>query len=80
MVRAGVRVPRDLSITGFDDAPIARLSSVDLSTVRQDPQLMGLAAVEAALRRVVDPEAKPQETVVATRLVLRGSTAGPASR
>lgn len=80
MVRAGVRVPDDLSITGFDDAPIARLSSIDLSTVRQDPQLMGLASVESAVRRIEDPDAKPRETVVSTRLVLRGSTAPPPRR
>ena len=52
LVRSGVRVPQDVSITGFDDAPIARLSAVDLTTVRQDPGLMGVAAVEAAVRRI----------------------------
>jgi len=40
--------PEDPSVKGFDDAPIARLSSVDLGTVRHDPELMGVAAVEAA--------------------------------
>jgi DNA-binding LacI/PurR family transcriptional regulator len=75
LLRNGVRIPRDVSVTGFDDAPIARLSSVDLTTVRQDPELMGVAAVEAAIRRVADRDRKPGETVVPTSLVLRGSTA-----
>jgi len=77
LLRAGVRVPEDVSITGFDDAPIARLTSVDLTTVRQDPHLMGVAAVEAAVRRIRDRDLKPGETVVPTTVVERGSTAGP---
>jgi DNA-binding LacI/PurR family transcriptional regulator len=79
LVRNGVRVPQDVSVTGFDDAPIARLSSIDLTTVRQDPELMGVAAVEAAVRRIQNPGLKPGETIVETSLVLRGSTAAPAS-
>lgn len=79
VARAGVRIPEDLSLAGFDDAPIARLSSVDLTTVRQDPVLMGAAAVEAALRRVATPALTPEETVVETSLVVRGSTAAPRS-
>ena len=77
LTRHGVRVPEDVSVTGFDDAPIARLSSVDLTTVKQDPELMGVAAVEAAVRRVEGPEATPGETVVQTSLIVRGSTASP---
>lgn len=77
LIRNGVRVPEDVSVTGFDDAPIARLSSVDLTTVRQDPQLMGVAAVEAAVRRVQDRDLPPEESIVDTFLVVRGSTAAP---
>ena len=80
LLRDGVRIPEDVSITGFDDAPIARLSSVDLTTVRQDPELMGVAAVEAAVRRIQDRDMKPGETVVETSLVERGSAAPPRSR
>ncbi|MFI7636147.1 substrate-binding domain-containing protein [Nonomuraea sp. NPDC049400] len=77
LVRNGVRVPEDVSVTGFDDAPIARLSSVALTTVRQDPELMGVAAVDAVIRRIEDQDLKPRETVVKTSLVVRGSTAMP---
>jgi DNA-binding LacI/PurR family transcriptional regulator len=77
LVRNGVRIPEDVSTTGFDDAPIARLSSVDLTTVRQDPELIGVAAVEAAVRRIKEQDRKPGETIVDTSLVLRGSTAAP---
>ncbi|TCC36615.1 LacI family transcriptional regulator [Kribbella speibonae] len=77
LVRNGVRVPEDISIAGFDDAPIARLSSVDLTSVRQDPDLMGNSAVEAAVRRIEKQEERPRETVVKTSLIVRTSTAAP---
>lgn len=75
--RAGVRIPEDLSLTGFDDSRLARLSSVDLTTVRQDPVLMGKAAVAAAVRRIGRPTVSPSLFVVDVSLVVRGSTAPP---
>lgn len=77
LVRNGVRVPQDVSVTGFDDAPIARLSAIDLTTVRQDPGLMGVAAVEAAVRRIENSDLQPAQAVIETYLVIRGSTASP---
>jgi DNA-binding LacI/PurR family transcriptional regulator len=77
--RHGIRVPQDVSLTGFDDTMLARLSSVDLTTVNQDPAQMGSTAVSAALRRLRTPECGPAEHVVPTTLVVRGSTAGPRS-
>lgn len=75
--RAGTTVPDQLSLTGFDDSRFAALSSVDLTTVRQDPTLMGRAAVAAALARIDSPETRPSLTVIAPTLVVRGSTAPP---
>jgi DNA-binding LacI/PurR family transcriptional regulator len=77
LTRHGVRVPEDVSLTGYDDSRMARLSSVDLTTVRQDPLLMGTAAVEAAVRRVEHADAAPTRTVIEPTLVVRGSTAAP---
>lgn len=77
--RHGIRIPQDVSLTGFDDTMLARLSSVDLTTVNQDPARMGSAAVSAALRRLRNPGCEPAEHVVPTTLVIRGSTAGPRS-
>lgn len=77
LVRSGVRVPEDVSVTGFDDSRVARLSSVDLTTVRQDPELMGSAAVQAVMRRLERHDQEPAVTVVKTSLVVRSSTAAP---
>lgn len=76
LTRAGICVPEQVSVTGFDDSRVARLSSVDLTTARQDPAEMGGAAVEAALRRV-GHAATPTEFVITPTLVARGSTGPP---
>ncbi len=73
--RAGVAVPDQVSVTGFDDSRFARLSSIDLTTVRQDSGEMGRAVVTAAVRRIQDPDAAPSAYVVTPTLVIRGSTA-----
>lgn len=75
--RSGVSVPGQVSVTGFDDSRFARLSAVDITTVRQDPVRMGSAAVEAVLRRIREPSARPREVVIATTLIERSSTAAP---
>lgn len=76
--RAGVRVPEDVSVTGFDDATLAGLSHVQLTTVRQDAQEMGVLAVKAALERIAGRH-EPGEFVIEPQLVVRGSTAPPRS-
>ncbi len=75
--RAGVDVPGHVSVTGFDDTRLAALSSIDLTTVRQDPGEMGRAAVEAVLRRIERPTSSPRVHVVEPTLVVRSSTAPP---
>jgi DNA-binding LacI/PurR family transcriptional regulator len=79
LTRAGVSVPEEVSVTGFDDSRVAQLSSVDLTTVRQDPAEMGDAAVEAAVRRVGRSAVRPTEFVIMPTLIPRGSTTPPRS-
>ena len=76
LLRAGVRVPDDLSVTGFDDSRIAQLSYVDLTTIRQDGAQMAQAAVTAALSRI-NGRREPIESVIEPTLVVRGTTAAP---
>ena len=75
--RAGVAVPGRVSLTGFGDGWPARLSSVDLTTARQDPEKMGIAAIQAAIRRIDQPAFPPSVSVVEPWLVVRGSTGRP---
>jgi DNA-binding LacI/PurR family transcriptional regulator len=75
--RAGIHVPADVSLTGFDDSRFASLSSIDLTTAGQDPHELGQAAVAAAVRRVTKPTLRPALHVIEPDLVVRGSTGRP---
>ncbi|MFN0282518.1 MAG: LacI family DNA-binding transcriptional regulator [Kineosporiaceae bacterium] len=75
--RAGIRVPEQVSVTGYDDARLAGISAVALTTLRQDPLFIGAAAVEAAVRRIRTPALRPALAVVDPTLVVRGSTGPP---
>ncbi len=77
LLRAGVAVPGELSVVGFDDSRLARLAHINLTTVSQDiPRLADLAVVRA-LARVESEQPPGPETVIDPRLVIRGTTAPP---
>jgi DNA-binding LacI/PurR family transcriptional regulator len=75
--RLGLSIPRDLSVIGVDDHEHAAL--FDLTTIAQTPAEQGRLAVEVALRMLGDDaRADPlpdSGAPLATRLVVRGSTA-----
>src|SRR3954469_9560231 len=74
--RAGLRVPHDISVVGIDDHPLAGLA--DLTTVRQPVWEQGRRAAELVLALLED-DASDFSVVLPTRLVVRGTTAPPAS-
>jgi DNA-binding LacI/PurR family transcriptional regulator len=76
--RAGVDVPGDISVVGYDDSRLARLAHIDLTTVAQDAEHTARLAVEAVVERLEsDVAAAPRDVLLAPRLVVRGTT-GPA--
>jgi DNA-binding LacI/PurR family transcriptional regulator len=77
--QSGVRVPEEVSVVGFDDLRLAQLPGVELTTLRQDPDAMAEAAVEAAARRLEDTGAAPVRILIPAPLVVRRTT-GPARR
>jgi LacI family transcriptional regulator len=72
--KAGLRVPDDIAVVGFDDVPYATLVSPQLTTVRQDAPAQGIAAAEGLLRMIVNPSANPIELVVPVELIVRESS------
>ena len=70
----GVAIPRDVSITGFDDAPVAELESVSLTTIAQDTATLAAATLDRAIGRLGGPTIEPHETVIAPRLIMRATT------
>ena len=77
LARAGVSIPGQLSVTGYDDTRFARLSAVDLTTASQNTVALGQRAVEAAVRRIEQPGLPPQRIPVGPRLIVRSSTGPP---
>jgi LacI family transcriptional regulator len=74
---AGLRIPRDLSLVGFDDIPEAANVQPPLTTVRQPLEEMGRVAALTLLATMRDPDRAPQRIDLPTRLVVRESTAVP---
>ena len=75
--QAGLRVPEDIAVTGFDDAEYAATVIPALTTMRQDALGMGTAAGEAILRMLDNPDSSPPVVLIETELVVRESS-GPA--
>lgn len=74
--RLGLRAPRDLSIVGFDDLPIASVTSPALTTVHVPAVRMGVAAAEALVAQMDEGEAIRSLTLPA-ELAIRESTGPP---
>ncbi len=71
----GVRIPRDVSLMGYDDLKLSRF--LDLTTVAQRMPEAGRAATERLLARIASPDLGPVNVLQEAPLVLRGSTAAP---
>ncbi len=74
---AGLRIPEDLSIVGYDNTPIAQTSHFDLTTVAQDIPRLTAIAVRQLIASIEDPGRARGETVLPPHLIVR-STTGPA--
>jgi LacI family transcriptional regulator len=71
-----LRVPRDISVVGFDDVAWMAMVQPPLTTVRQPAADMARTAAELALRRLREDRQGPPSTIVfATELIERGSVA-----
>ncbi len=70
-------VPKDLSVLGFDDIPLASHVIPQLTTVAQSVEEIGRIAADILLHQVQDNDWPCQTMVVPTRLVIRESTAPP---
>jgi DNA-binding LacI/PurR family transcriptional regulator len=78
-IRAGVTVPEQVSVLGFDDSPLAGLAHIDLTTIRQDSTGLARAAVARLTTRLDDAgtDGGAVDITCEPTLVIRGSTAPP---
>jgi len=72
---AGLRVPEDISLVGFDDTPIASYSRPPLTTVRMSAADIGATACKALFNLIEDKKHEGALLRIPTELVVRGSTA-----
>jgi DNA-binding LacI/PurR family transcriptional regulator len=70
----GRRVPDDVAVVGFDDAPLASYSDPPLTTIRQPVERLGQEMVRLLLHRLSDPGGEPTTIIMPTELVVRSST------
>ncbi len=70
---AGIRVPQDLSIVGFDDISSADLVTPRLTTIRQDAEAMGRQGVLQLLATINDPGMAVRQTRIPVSLTVRDS-------
>lgn len=77
---AGLKVPEDVSIVGFDDILSAAFQNPGLTTVRQPLREMGEMAARTLLDRLGHDTPMPEVLTIAPELVVRGSTAPPKDR
>jgi len=76
---AGLQVPADVGIVGFDDIPFARISNPRLTTVSQRADDLGRLSADLLLQ-AVERGKLPATRLIPVSLVVRETTPGPARR
>lgn len=74
LIGAGIRVPEDVVVTGFDGIEASNLSSPRLTTVHQPMELVGRAAIQLMQRRLDDPAAESASIRLPVKVLLRESS------
>ncbi|MBZ2197929.1 substrate-binding domain-containing protein [Occultella gossypii] len=75
----GLRVPDDVAVLGWDNAPEGEYSWPPLTTIAPDMADFATQALKLLIARIAEPEAPPRRAVVQHRLVVRSSTLGTAA-
>jgi DNA-binding LacI/PurR family transcriptional regulator len=77
---AGLTVPADLALTGYDDTFVAAIRQVSLTSIDPDSSGIGSLAAHCVLRRIDDPGRPAEEHLLLPRLVARYSSGIPITR
>ncbi len=72
---AGMMVPQKISVVGYDDSRIAKISYINLTTVGQNPQQLAYLAVHRAIDRLESHPIDTRDQIVTPELVIRTTTA-----
>jgi len=73
--KIGIEIPKQMSIIGFSSDNVLKFTNPKLSTIDQNPELLGVESVKKMISIINDnADAKPTTTVIKTKLELRGTT------
>lgn len=75
--RAGVDIPGELSLMGYDDSHLSDNPRIDLTTIHQDAPQLAQHAVELAVELLEGTRTEPADVVLEPQLVVRSTTAPP---
>lgn len=73
LLAEGIKVPDQLSITGFDDTEFSKNTHPPLTTIKIDRKQMGIEGARTILRRISDSDAPLRKLVIPSELVIRDS-------
>ena len=71
---AGLNVPKDIGLVGFDDFNIAYKLKIPLTTVRQPREEIGGKAIQLLRKRIENPDKKTERIVLSAKLIIRESS------
>lgn len=74
---AGIRVPDDVSLMGFDNISFSALPQIDLTTINQPTRQLAVSAVDMLLERIKDPAAEHTRRILPPSLVIRKTCRSP---
>ncbi|MNQ92640.1 HTH-type transcriptional repressor CytR [compost metagenome] len=72
--QAGLRVPQDIAVVGFDGTELSEMVSPPLSTIEQPSRDIGRKAVNLLLNKIDNPDAPTERVMMDWRYVARAST------
>ena len=72
--KAGLRIPQDVAVIGFDNIELSNMTDPPLSTVEQPSYQIGYQACELLVEKMENPNAKSRQIILDTELIIRGST------
>ncbi len=73
LYQAGMGIPQQMAVMGYDDIELARYLTPPLSTIHQPKDALGELAIDTLIHRLSDPDASQQTLVLTPELVVRGS-------
>ncbi|MEG3111752.1 MULTISPECIES: LacI family DNA-binding transcriptional regulator [Pantoea] len=72
--QAGLRVPQDIAVAGFDGTELAEMVSPPLTTIAQPSRDIGRKAFSLLLQKIDDPESPAERVLMDWQLIVRAST------